>query len=168
MSKNVARSRSLGVGGRVIVEVARVGILRLVGISGASAACKQPRNREGGRDAFDNTFLAAPVSMNHPERLRQRPVPNSSGGEVQGPIFNFNPGRDVARDRTRPTSKWVQTEVTEERLQFTDGPYARLIRRTIPHRFTLPPRTGDAINYGIIGIFPDTRSDAPGWLQDYY
>ena len=97
MSKNVTRSRSSCVGGEITVEAARVGILRLVRTPGAIAVCKHPRNRKGGRNAFDRTFLAALVSMNHPYVSGERPVSNASGrGEDQGPI-----AVDAIQNRTR-------------------------------------------------------------------
>ena len=97
MSKNVTRSRSLGVGGRVTVEAARIDILGLVRVSGAITACKHPRNRNGGRDAFDRTFLVALVSMDHPYVSGERPLLNASGrGENQGPI-----PVDATQNRTR-------------------------------------------------------------------
>ena len=66
VSKNVTRSRSSDVGGKVIVEATRAGILGLIRVTVAGFVCKHPRNRKGDREAFDKAFLATLVSINHP------------------------------------------------------------------------------------------------------
>ena len=70
VSKNATRSRSLDVGGRVIVEAARTGALRLIRMS--VVACRHPWNRKGGRDALNKAFLAALASINHPYASGER------------------------------------------------------------------------------------------------
>lgn len=60
VSKNATRSRSSDVGGKVIVEAIRAGILVLIRVT------RHPRNRKGDRDAFGRAFLTTLVSINRP------------------------------------------------------------------------------------------------------
>ena len=66
VSKNATRSRSLDVGGRVMVEAARAEVLGLIRMSVAVVVCRHARNRKGGRNALVNAFLAALVSIKYP------------------------------------------------------------------------------------------------------
>ena len=66
VSKNATRSRSSDVGGKVIVEATRAGVLGLIRVTVAGFVCKHPRNRKGDRDALEKAFLATLVSINHP------------------------------------------------------------------------------------------------------
>ena len=88
VSKNVTRSRSLDVGGMVVVEAARAGVLGLIRMSVTVLVCKHPRNRKGGRGALNKAFLAALASINHPYVSGERVtlVECQQEGRRQGPI----------------------------------------------------------------------------------
>ena len=65
-SKNATRSRSSDVGGRVIVEAARAGVLGLSWMLVATFVRKRPRNRKTGWAVLDNAFFVTLASINNP------------------------------------------------------------------------------------------------------